>query len=135
MENPHVALSFFDFCATTVGLHVNGRARIVNSPTLDGVPDVDESYGRKIERWVVVDVEEAYIHCSKHIPLMKKLDKSIDWGTDNVAKKGGDFFRAKDEERPWASRNPISSAPEAAAAAGDPNSGLIPAVTEEETAG
>jgi len=32
---------------------------------------------------------EAYIHCSKHIPLMKKLDKSVDWGTDDHARKRG----------------------------------------------
>ncbi len=101
VENPHVSLAFFDFCSTTIGLHINGRARIVNSPTLEGVPGVSESYGRKIERWVVVEIVEAYIHCSKHIPLMKRLDKSIDWGTDDTVKKGGDFFAAKYESRPW----------------------------------
>jgi predicted pyridoxine 5'-phosphate oxidase superfamily flavin-nucleotide-binding protein len=109
LENPHVAIAFFDFCGTTVGLHVNGSARIVNSPVLESLPSVRESYGKAIERWVVVHVEEAYIHCSKHIPLMKKLDKRIDWGTDNVAQKGGDFFKAKREPRPWA--DPSSACP------------------------
>ncbi|HIE80257.1 MAG TPA: pyridoxamine 5-phosphate oxidase, partial [Nitrospinaceae bacterium] len=40
-------------------------------------------------------VEEAYIHCSKHIPLMQKRDKKIHWGTDDEKLKGGDFFNAK----------------------------------------
>ncbi|MBL4883971.1 MAG: hypothetical protein JKY95_05485 [Planctomycetaceae bacterium] len=41
---------------------------------------------------MVVDVEEAYIHCSKHIPLLSKQDKSIAWDTDDTRLKGGDFF-------------------------------------------
>lgn len=41
----------------------------------------------------MVEVDEAYIQCSKHIPLMKKLDKRIDWGTDSVAAKRGDYFQ------------------------------------------
>jgi uncharacterized protein len=49
----------------------------------------------------LVEVEEAYIHCSKHIPLLKKLDKTIHWGTDNVIYKGGDYFQVKDASRPW----------------------------------
>lgn len=39
--------------------------------------------GRKPERWVRVTIEEAYIHCSKHIPLMKRMPKEIAWGTDD----------------------------------------------------
>jgi len=44
-------------------------------------------------------VEEAYIHCSKHIPLMQKRDKTIHWGTDDEKLKGGDFFNAKNCDR------------------------------------
>ena len=40
-------------------------------------------------------VEEAYIHCSKHIPKLKKQDKIIHWGTDDEKLKGGDFFKTK----------------------------------------
>ena len=47
------------------------------------------------ERWILITVEEAYIHCSKHIPLLKKLDKKIHWGTDKEVHKGGDFFKAE----------------------------------------
>jgi len=44
----------------------------------------------------MVEVEEAYIQCSKHIPLLKKLERPIDWGTDSVAAKKGDYFQLKD---------------------------------------
>jgi truncated hemoglobin YjbI len=40
----------------------------------------------------MVEVEEAYIHCSKHIPLLKKAEKIIAWGTDDDALKRSDFF-------------------------------------------
>ncbi len=101
-ENPHIALLMIDFIKDTVGLHVNGKARIVTNDELlqlaDKLPqDVIEEIhqeGKKCpERWMMIEVEEAYIQCSKHIPLMQKLDKKIDWGTDNIAAKGGDYFQ------------------------------------------
>ena len=57
--------------------------------------------GRCPERWMLVEVEEAYIHCSKHVPLLQKLDKDIHWGTDDENYKGGDAFKAKACPRPW----------------------------------
>ena len=104
-ENPHIALLMIDFTKDTVGLHVNGKVRIVANDELlqytDKLPqDVIEEIhqeGKKCpERWMMIEVEEAYIQCSKHIPLMKKLDKNIDWGTDNMAAKGGDYFQIMD---------------------------------------
>jgi len=101
-ENPHIALLMIDFTRDTVGLHVNGKVRIIENNELlhfvDKLPqDVIEEIhqeGKKCpERWMMIEVEEAYIQCSKHIPLMKKLDKKIDWGTDNIAAKGGDYFQ------------------------------------------
>ncbi|WP_034591938.1 pyridoxamine 5'-phosphate oxidase family protein [Hamadaea tsunoensis] len=89
-ENPHVGLFFVDFFQNTVGLHVNGRADILDE--LPGVP-VDPVPGRRAERWVVVRVEEAYIHCRKHIPrLQKRSEGRRDWGSDDPRSKGGDFF-------------------------------------------
>jgi truncated hemoglobin YjbI len=105
MENPHIAMLVIDFTKDTVGLHINGRVRIVSNTELLGYADklppdvIDEIYleGKKRpEHWMMVEVEEAYIQCSKHIPLMKKQDKSIDWGTDSVAAKGGDYFQLMD---------------------------------------
>jgi len=111
-ENPHIGMSFVDFFESTVGLHVNGRTRILENEELmeqpdlpeDVIQDIDQKGGRKPERWVMVEVEEAYIHCSKHIPLLKRLDKKRDWGTDDVVRKGGDYFEAKSSPRPWDTR-------------------------------
>lgn len=99
LGNPHVGMMFVDFFGSAVGLHVNGRARIQ-----DNIPrgqDVcpDEPGGASPERWVVVDIQEAYIHCAKHIPKLKKLKKKIRWGTDDEVAKGGDYFRISTRPR------------------------------------
>jgi predicted pyridoxine 5'-phosphate oxidase superfamily flavin-nucleotide-binding protein len=104
-ENPGIGMMFPDFFQNKIGLHVNGHAVIIeneNAVHLPGIPDemrqdIQSTGGRKSERWVLITVEEAYIHCSKHIPLLKKLDKPIPWGTDDAKLKGGDFF---DVQRP-----------------------------------
>jgi hypothetical protein len=104
-DNPHVALLFVDFERAKIGLHVNGRAWVRSNdqmlPDPCGTPliqaDVAVRGGRHPECWVLVEVEEAYIHCSKHIPLMRVLteDEEVHWGTDDTQHKGGDYFRAK----------------------------------------
>lgn len=100
-ENPHIGMIFIDFYVTTVGLHVNGKAKIFENAELikhhKNLPDdiLDEIHlegKHRPERWVMVEVEEAYIQCSKHIPLVKKQEKIIDWGTDNEIAKRSDFF-------------------------------------------
>jgi predicted pyridoxine 5'-phosphate oxidase superfamily flavin-nucleotide-binding protein len=111
-ENPHVGMVFIDFFENTIGLHVNGKAKILTNIELFRRPklpkeirrDMGVKGGRKPRLWVLVEVEEAYIHCSKHIPLLKKLEKTIHWGTDNILHKGGDYFRAKGSPRPWGKR-------------------------------
>ena len=60
---------------------------------------VDAEQGRTPERWVLVHVTEAYIHCRKHFP---KADGAVEWGTDDPRAKGGDYFGAKDTPSPWA---------------------------------
>lgn len=109
-ENGYVGLLFVDFFRTTVGCHVNGAARVAENEALlaEGGPlrvaveeTLADTAGRRPERWVVVSVEEAYIHCSKHVPLLAKRDKDILWGTDDPAAKGGDHFGARDLPRPW----------------------------------
>ncbi len=102
LENPHVGMMFIDFFKSTIGLHVNGMARVVENSRLAQELDMTDAIrqasqvkgGRHPECWIVVDVEEAYIHCSKHIPLMEKLDKSMHWGTDDKHHKRGDFFQS-----------------------------------------
>ena len=101
LENSHIGMTFIDFFETTIGLHVNGKAKIVENDelladkTLDGVANSIQEEGTAPERWILITVEEAYIHCSKHIPHLKKLDKKIHWGTDKETHKGGDFFKAE----------------------------------------
>lgn len=96
-EQPQIGLVFVDFFDTTVGLHVNGTAQHYLTSE---VPDKLKSYldlnkpdlVTRIERWVVIAIEEAYIHCSKHVPLLAKKEKQIAWGTDDPVAKSNDFF-------------------------------------------
>ncbi len=99
LENPHIGLVFIDFLDTTVGLHVNGIASTAPTnqlpfpvyPPFEDTYEIDETV-RFIERWILIDIEEAYIHCSKHVPRLQKLDKSITWGTDDEKAKTDDYF-------------------------------------------
>ncbi|GHH36177.1 pyridoxamine 5'-phosphate oxidase family protein [Lentzea cavernae] len=100
MENPHVGMLMVDFAEDLIGLHVNGRARIAPVEEFaelagDGDEGAGEPGGKKVERWVVVEVQEAYIHCRKHIPRMVPVDRVRHWGTDDAKRKGGDFFGVK----------------------------------------
>lgn len=102
LENPQVGLLFVDFFRDVIGLHVNGRATIVDDLVMrsehPGLP-TDTVPGRRPERWVLVAVHEAYIHCAKHIPRLVKIPRDRAWGTDDVRRKGGDFFGARDAAR------------------------------------
>ena len=98
LENPHVGILLIDFVQDLIGLHINGSARIEDDPVLRRtVTDLPANFkGRAAQRWVVVDVEEAYIHCRKHIPHLVPAEREQrQWGTDNMRAKGGDYFGAK----------------------------------------
>jgi len=110
-DNPHVGLMFIDVTQDRIGLHVNGSARIVEheecarlmkdhradggdlwqDPILERILNSDPPI---LERWVMVTVDEAFIHCSKHIPMMRKVELEREWGTDDAKAKGGDYFGA-----------------------------------------
>ncbi|MFD0141817.1 MULTISPECIES: pyridoxamine 5'-phosphate oxidase family protein [unclassified Streptomyces] len=118
-ENPHVGLLMMDFLRDRIGLHVNGRARVVSDDTMrrahEGLP-YDSVPGRRAQVWVEVAVEEAYIHCAKHIPHLQKVPRDGNgraWGTDDVRRKGGDFFGAAAESP---ERGPFLPPPRADAA-------------------
>lgn len=94
-----------DLYRDSVGLHINGRARVIENDELSAYTDklpkeVTELLAlegnKRPERWVMVEIEEAYIQCSKHIPLVQKKERTIDWGTDSVAAKKGDYFQLLD---------------------------------------
>ena len=101
LKNSHIGMTFIDFFEHTIGLHVNGKAKIIENDelladkTLTSFTNDTQEEGGVPERWIFITVEEAYIHCSKHIPHLKKLDKKIHWGTDKETHKGGDFFKAE----------------------------------------
>ncbi|MEE1929988.1 pyridoxamine 5'-phosphate oxidase family protein [Streptomyces sp. TRM 70351] len=98
-ENPHLGILLVDFVRARIGLHVNGSAEILEDAEIRAEhPDLPEDAvpGRRPELWVRVTVEEAYIHCAKHIPHLQYAPKRTarEWGTDDHKRKGGDFFGA-----------------------------------------
>ncbi|MFF3743634.1 pyridoxamine 5'-phosphate oxidase family protein [Streptomyces kronopolitis] len=103
-ENPRLGILMIDFTRDRIGLHINGRARVVMDEEMRArCPElpVDPIPGRRAQLWVTVEVEEAYIHCAKHIPHLQKVPAqgrgARAWGTDDVKRKGGDFFGAAAE--------------------------------------
>ncbi|MDT8861601.1 pyridoxamine 5'-phosphate oxidase family protein [Alkalihalobacillus sp. MEB130] len=102
MENPHIGLMFIDFSESRIGLHVNGTAFICENKELDTLKltkemkqEIKIREGSKVERWVVIEVEEAFIHCSKHVPTLKKVKNVI----SEKNEKGGDFFNVKQTKK------------------------------------
>ena len=93
VENPHIGLMFLDFLENQIGLHVNGKASIMENDQLYllDIPNrmintiIEEE--TKAERWIVIEVEEAYIHCAKYIPKFQKVNSE--------KQKNGDFFNVR----------------------------------------
>ncbi|MCW2597579.1 MAG: hypothetical protein JWP39_3467 [Jatrophihabitans sp.] len=101
VKNPWAHLMFLDQ-DDRIGLHLRGEATILEAEDmLDAHPEVAArpQPGRAPERWVVLRLESSYIHCRKHFP---RTDAPVDWGTDDVRAKGGDYFGAKATPSPWA---------------------------------
>ncbi|MEV6956873.1 pyridoxamine 5'-phosphate oxidase family protein [Streptomyces sp. NPDC051183] len=92
-ENPHLGMLFVDFTHHHVGLHVNGTARLHTDAGLrslhPGLP-AEVTPGRSPEMWVQLSVEEAYIHCSKHIPHLEPAPRPT--GHDAARPKDTDYF-------------------------------------------
>lgn len=107
-ENNHVGLLMLDFVEHRIGLHINGKANIAeNSGAIamgfihaEEINQAGRAMNKRPTRWVLVEVEEAYIHCSKNIPLLRPAT------TEEMAEKipaVGDFFNVKSLPRGWAS--------------------------------
>lgn len=98
VENGHVGLLMVDFVEDLIGLHVNGRAWILEDELMrteyPNLP-VESDRGKAAQRWVVVEVDEAYVHCRKHIPRMARVTERRAWGSDDPGRKGGDYFGAR----------------------------------------
>ena len=97
VHNPALGLLFVDFLETSVGLHVKGR---VERQPPDKGPMPNDELGQRydasdktlVEQWVYIHVDEAYIHCSKHVPKLVTRDKDVQWGTDDKRLKSDRFF-------------------------------------------
>jgi predicted pyridoxine 5'-phosphate oxidase superfamily flavin-nucleotide-binding protein len=109
-ENPHIGLLFLDFFDTKVGLHINGKASIVKKENIQNILKAlkiksnilkKDSNNFKIVSYILVKVEEAYIHCSLHIPILKKEDTKESEKKYPKYSKGGDKFEVAHLERPW----------------------------------
>ena len=83
-ENPHIGMLFIDFFEDKVGLHVNGKAKMIDSDMLmqrlktTALSDKSLetlSLGKKCQFWTLISVEEAYIHCSKNTPMFEKIEE------------------------------------------------------------
>ncbi|MEV4945579.1 pyridoxamine 5'-phosphate oxidase family protein [Streptomyces sp. NPDC053755] len=136
-ENPHVGILMMDFLQDRIGLHVNGAARIVADEEMRAAHPgltVDPVPGRRAQLWVQVTVEEAYIHCAKHIPHLQKMPvqgRSRAWGTDDFKRKGGDFFGAAADAD---ERGPFLPPPRADAAAWRAEASKVLARAEQRAA-
>lgn len=99
-ENPHIAIIFMDFSGSRVGLHVNGRARIVENEEASRLlcePSAAERGVRSpelsgLERWVEIDIEEVYMHCARHVPAFVRQPGMVDWSRERSACKKQDYF-------------------------------------------
>ena len=109
-ENAHIGLMFLDFFETKVGLHINGKAKIVSKDALESTLQTfpqSDSYLKKspdkfkIVSYVLIEVEEAYIHCSLHIPMLKKVASKSYEEKFPKHSKGGDAFGVFQLHKPW----------------------------------
>src|SRR5699024_6474782 len=93
VENPSVGLMFMDFLETRIGLQVNGRASIMETDHLYllQIPNTMISTITKEEtkaaRWIVIEVEEAYIHSAKYVKKVQKVSSG--------KQKNGAFFNVR----------------------------------------
>lgn len=110
LENPNIGLLFIDFFETKVGLHVNGKASIIKKEDLqkslevfEGAYEIIDAHKDKfkIVSYTLVEVDEAYIHCSLHIPVLEKADKKITSKKFPKNSKGGDAFGVANVQRDW----------------------------------
>jgi predicted pyridoxine 5'-phosphate oxidase superfamily flavin-nucleotide-binding protein len=106
LKNSAAHLMFLDRAAR-IGLHLRGHTRILEAEDMaDEHPRVvaatNHSRGNRSrgpERWVLLYLATAYVHCRKHFP---EADRDIAEGADDNRAKGGDYFGTKHTPKPWA---------------------------------
>lgn len=109
-ENPNIGLLFVDFFEKKIGLHVNGKATIIKKEDVQQYlewfkKEIDKMIAEKdkfrVVSYVLIEVEEAFIHCSLHIPMLKKVDRRTSDRKFPKNSKGGDAFNVLEAPRPW----------------------------------
>ena len=86
------------------------------SPFATAVAPSRRSVKKTPERWVVVSIDEAYVHCSKHIPMLA-VTRSRE---AEAGRRAGDVFKAKNgDARVAAADAARSSSPTRQPAIGD----------------
>ncbi|HEY2574776.1 MAG TPA: pyridoxamine 5'-phosphate oxidase family protein [Streptosporangiaceae bacterium] len=139
LENPHIGIFMADFSRDLIGLHVNGNAEIVTPAHMQeldcDLPDQATHSGRRPVQWVLVRITEAYIHCSKHIPLLVPQSRVRHWGTDNPRHKGADYFGAAAQKRGAQEAVPVPAAQPATQPAAAPATARVLATTGTELPG
>jgi uncharacterized protein len=101
VKNPKAHLMFPDM-DERIGLHLRGETMIIEHDVMcieHPALVASVKTPRCPERWVVLKLEVAYVHCRKHFP--RTDNKPVDWGTDDVKAKGGDYFGARELVKPW----------------------------------
>jgi len=102
-ENGHIGLLFLDFFETKVGLHVNGKAKIIQKALMDKELSQFEGLAHKLRErkmqfkqfsYILIEIEEAYIHCAVHIPVLQKVEDEAILKTFPKG-KGGDAFKVQ----------------------------------------
>jgi uncharacterized protein len=124
VENPYVGILMVDFFETAVGLHINGHAKVVENDAIEAFSELFErlpfatgfaespEVKKTPERWVVVSIDEAYVHCSKHIPMLRYIEGDEAAEAEST-RRAGDVFKAKNGNRAWLQTPVICEVPEA----------------------
>ncbi|MGZ3097071.1 pyridoxamine 5'-phosphate oxidase family protein [Streptomyces sp. H72] len=100
-QNPHLGMLFMDFTHDHIGLHVNGTVRLhIDHDQRAWYPQLptDTAPGRQPLMWVHLTVEEAYVHCSKHIPHLEPASRPRHLA-DRSRPKDSSYFTAADPDR------------------------------------
>jgi predicted pyridoxine 5'-phosphate oxidase superfamily flavin-nucleotide-binding protein len=131
-ENPHLGLLFMDFTHDHIGLHVNGTAHLRRDDQLrlahPQLP-VETAPGRRVEFWIHLSVDEAYIHCSKHIPHLEPAPRPR---ADRP--RDAEYFHTEPAARTAPSRPDPAPAPDGSGTAAARPSWSARAVQSRETA-
>jgi hypothetical protein len=69
-------------------VHVNGTVEIVEDPD----EQVDTPPGLRARLWVVAKVQEAYIHCARHIPHLVEIPRQRGRHSRMDQPKKSDYF-------------------------------------------